>query len=256
MEYAKNSSNTVAPTSGWSTTAPAWENEKYIWQRTVITYGDDSTDISDPTCLTGATGASGSSVSIVSKSVTYQKGVSGTTTPTGAWQSTVPSVSQGEYLWTKVYIKYSDDTETTSYSVSYIGTNGKDGEDGQNGVGISSVTELYYCSNSATAPSAPMTHVTTSSVTTYNKWNLQCPTWTETYKYYYTCSEILYDDGTYGWSNVVRNEGYNSANSTAVIAKNTANTAAGILKTWTEDATLATTTINGGYIKTHTIESE
>lgn len=32
-------------------------------------------------------------------------------------------------------------------------------------------------------------------------------------------------------------------------------TAADILKTWTEDATLATTTINGGYIKTHTIES-
>lgn len=33
-------------------------------------------------------------------------------------------------------------------------------------------------------------------------------------------------------------------------------TAADIMKTWTEDATLATTTISGGYIKTHTIESD
>ena len=32
-------------------------------------------------------------------------------------------------------------------------------------------------------------------------------------------------------------------------------TAANIMKTWTDDATLATTTIDGGYIKTHTIES-
>ena len=35
MEYAQSTSNSVAPTSGWDTDIPTWEEGKYIWQRTV-----------------------------------------------------------------------------------------------------------------------------------------------------------------------------------------------------------------------------
>lgn len=48
-------------TVNWSTTAPAWVNGQYIWQKTVTTYDDGSTTESEPTCLTGATGTAGES---------------------------------------------------------------------------------------------------------------------------------------------------------------------------------------------------
>lgn len=72
---------------------------------------------------TGAAGADGKSITITAKSVTYQAGTSGTTAPTGTWSTTVPSVSKGQYLWTKTTVTFSDKTSVTSYSVGYIGTN-------------------------------------------------------------------------------------------------------------------------------------
>jgi len=78
-------------------------------------------------------GSNGTSVTVSSTSVTYQVGSSGTTKPTGEWSSTVPAITTGQFLWTKTYVKYSDGKETTSYSVSYQGTNGTNGKDGAAG---------------------------------------------------------------------------------------------------------------------------
>ena len=78
----------------------------------------------------GQTGQNGTSVTVSSTSVTYQAGTSGTTPPTGTWSTTVPSVANGQYLWTKTVVKYSDGKHTESYSVSYKGTNGTNGKDG------------------------------------------------------------------------------------------------------------------------------
>lgn len=79
----------------------------------------------------GAPGANGMSVTIKSKSVTYQASASGTTSPTGEWKTSVPSVTKGQYLWTRTVVNYSDGTSTTSYSVGYQGTNGADGSPGR-----------------------------------------------------------------------------------------------------------------------------
>lgn len=78
---------------------------------------------------TGAKGDKGDNITIASKSVTYQTSSIGTTAPTGTWSDTVPSVSSGQYLWTKTYVKYSDGTETVAYGVAYKGTNGTNGAD-------------------------------------------------------------------------------------------------------------------------------
>lgn len=78
----------------------------------------------------GATGQNGTSVTVSSTSVTYQIGTSGTTKPTGTWSATVPNVPNGQYLWTKTVVNYSDGKSTESYSVSYKGTNGTNGKDG------------------------------------------------------------------------------------------------------------------------------
>ena len=79
----------------------------------------------------GAPGANGTSVTIVSKSVTYQVGASGTQKPIGEWEEAIPQVPAGQYLWTRTVVNYSDGTSTTSYSVGYRGTNGADGSPGR-----------------------------------------------------------------------------------------------------------------------------
>lgn len=78
----------------------------------------------------GQTGQNGTSVTVSSTSVTYQAGASGATPPTGTWSTSVPTVQNGQYLWTKTVVNYSDGKSTESYSVSYKGTNGTNGKDG------------------------------------------------------------------------------------------------------------------------------
>ena len=62
------------------------------------------------------------------------RSTSGTTKPTGAWSETVPTVANGQFLWTKTVVSYSDGKSTTSYSVSYKGTNGTDGKNGADAI--------------------------------------------------------------------------------------------------------------------------
>jgi hypothetical protein len=76
-------------------------------------------------CIKGATGATGSSGAngkgISSSTVTYATSSSGTTTPS-SWQSTIPSVNAGSYLWTRLVITYTDGATSTSYSVARQGS--------------------------------------------------------------------------------------------------------------------------------------
>lgn len=82
----------------------------------------------------GQTGQNGTSVTVSSTSVTYQVGTSGTTPPTGTWSPTVPNVENGQYLWTKTVVNYSDGKSTESFSVSYKGTNGINGTNGKDAI--------------------------------------------------------------------------------------------------------------------------
>lgn len=137
VEYALSDSATTAPTSGWSTTAPAWVDGKYMWQKTTTTKGD-GTSASTTTCIAGATGATGAKgdkgetgaqgaqgaagkdgKGVKTYAITYQAGASQTTAPTGTWTSTVPKLSTAlPYLWTRTVITYTDNSTSTSYSVS------------------------------------------------------------------------------------------------------------------------------------------
>lgn len=64
IEFALSDSPTVAPTEGWSTTAPEWEDGKYMWQRTTSTKGDGTTKTT-VTCISGATGAIGEAATVL-----------------------------------------------------------------------------------------------------------------------------------------------------------------------------------------------
>lgn len=129
VTYQASSSGTTAPTGTWSTSVPSVANGQYLWTKTVVTYSDGKKTEAYSVAYKGTNGSNGTSVTVSSTSVTYQASSSGTTTPTGDWSSSVPSVSNGQYLWTKTVVNYSDGKSTTSYSVAYKGTNGTNGAD-------------------------------------------------------------------------------------------------------------------------------
>ena len=58
VQYAKSTSPTVAPKSGWSSVSPTWESGKYIWQRTVTTIAGEQI-VSNVSCIQGAKGERG-----------------------------------------------------------------------------------------------------------------------------------------------------------------------------------------------------
>ena len=126
--YYQSTSNTTQTGGSWSTTKPSEASGKYIWMKIKFTFVDGTTSETSPICMTGATGTTGKGVK--STAITYQAGTSGTTAPTGSWSATVPAVSQGQYLWTRTVITYTDNSTSTSYSVSYIAKNGTNGADG------------------------------------------------------------------------------------------------------------------------------
>lgn len=103
----------------------------------------------------GATGPAGSNGTdgkgIVSNATTYQAGTSGTTPPTGTWSTSIPSVSENQYLWTKIVLTYSDNTNSTAYSVGKMGATGATGSTGATGNGIKSTTINFASSTSGTA---------------------------------------------------------------------------------------------------------
>ena len=58
-QYYKSTSATAMSGGSWSTTYPGWENSKYIWTRSVITYTDNTTSTTTAVCVTGARGDKG-----------------------------------------------------------------------------------------------------------------------------------------------------------------------------------------------------
>jgi len=155
--YTAISATTTKPAiTEFSTTVKnPTQAQPYLWQYVEITYTDGSTSGSyADACIIGAKGADGAngadgadgadgtSITISSTSVTYVASTSGTTTPTTGWQSTIPTVAQGSYLWTKTVVTYSDGTSTTSYSVARAGADGANGTNGTNGTNGSDGTSV------------------------------------------------------------------------------------------------------------------
>lgn len=125
VTYQTSTSGTTAPTGTWSTSVPTVNNGQYLWTKTTVQYSDGNKTEAYSVSYKGTNGTNGTSVTVSKTEVTYQVSTSGTTAPTSTWSTTMPSCDQGQYLWTKTYVKYSDGKDTTSYSVSYKGVDGE-----------------------------------------------------------------------------------------------------------------------------------
>ena len=134
ITYQAASSGTTIPTGTWSTSVPAVSAGQYLWTRTVMTYTDSTSTTGYSVGMMGSTGTTGATgKGINSTTVTYQASSSGTTAPTGAWTTTIPSVSASQYLWTRTIITYSDSSTSTAYAVGMMGATGAKGDTGATG---------------------------------------------------------------------------------------------------------------------------
>lgn len=131
--YSKADTNVTSTISGRTVTVTAINNETgYV----DITATKGSSKITKRFTLTKVRqGQTGTSVTITSTSVTYKASTSGTTIPTGTWSSTISgaNVQQGQYLWTKTVVTYSNKSSTTTYTVSYQAIDGEKGIQGPAG---------------------------------------------------------------------------------------------------------------------------
>lgn len=74
--------------------------------------------------IKGEKGDTGNPATLNSSAISYQTSDSGTVVPSGTWSSTIPTVSQGKYLWTRVTLAFNTGSAVTSYSVSRMGIDG------------------------------------------------------------------------------------------------------------------------------------
>lgn len=143
IEYAVNTSGTVRPTSGWSTTIPNTPQGQYLWTRTTWTYTDNTTEQGYSVARQGSNGQNGTNgsngVGISTTIIEYNKSTSSATPPSTGWTSTIPTINGGEFLWTRVTLNYTDGKKAESYTVA---RQGEDGADGQLFTGETEPTEF------------------------------------------------------------------------------------------------------------------
>lgn len=137
VEYAISESSTTAPTTGWQTTAPTWEDGKYIWSRTRVDYSDKTSTYTKAACITGGKGATGSAgVGIKSIVEEYYLSTSATSLLNGSWSTTRPEWTDKWYIWTRSKITYTNDTVTTTDAICVTGSKGDTGAAGSDGANL------------------------------------------------------------------------------------------------------------------------
>lgn len=202
-EYAQSTSDTTAPTSGWSTTKPAPSEGYFVWARNIMNmgYGDI---ISEPYCIgDGLEHILSIDVEYIAWSDAYQS------PPQSSeyWQTTAPSIQAGQYIWTRTKM-------VTTYGTNYTdplrvtGIDGQDGADGQDGVSIKGddgkgFDFIYYTTGSANFNTTPEDNV----VRTQNQYNRWCDSPTPvdaTHQYIYMSLRTTDNNGDWGhWSSPV-----------------------------------------------------
>lgn len=178
ITYAQAASGTTAPTSGWAAQVPTLVKGQYLWTRTVWTYTDNSTETGYTVSYNAKDGNNGTDgiagkdgVGISSTVVEYVASTSGTVKPTTGWSTTIPTVAQGQYLWTRTTWNYTDSTSEQGFSVARQGANGTNGTNGTNGADGKDAKEVfsgYLTNESIVLPANPSGVVSDFSKATGN----------------------------------------------------------------------------------------
>ena len=154
--YVGSTNGQTPPESGWQTTVPNVPQGQYMWTKVVWTYSDDSIKTAYSVGKIGANGTNGNDglpgkdgVGIDDTLFEYAVNTSGTVRPTSGWSTNMPSVPQGQYLWTRITWTYTDNTTEQGYIVARQGANGANGKDG---VSVKTIATTYQAGTSGTTP--------------------------------------------------------------------------------------------------------
>lgn len=205
--YYQSTSSTSLAGGTWVTTAPAWIDGRFFWEKTVVTYSNGTTDESKPVCIsgqkgaTGATGATGSAgrdgvdgkdgVGVSSIAEQYYLSTSATSLAGGSWSGTVPIWVDGRFMWTRSVITYTNGTSSTTNakcvtgakgSTGSAGSPGANGTNGKDGISITKVDVMYYQSTSSTALVG-------------GSWVTTAPAWVDG-RFFWEKTVVTYSDGT------------------------------------------------------------
>lgn len=121
VEYCQSTSPTNPPSGPWLTTAPVWENGKYIWTRTITRYSVGPSVTTNPVCVTGEQGDYGVSATAIQEQ--YYLSSSSTMQSGGIWGDTCPEWVKGKYIWTRSKCSWSNGTTTYTSPVLAQGIN-------------------------------------------------------------------------------------------------------------------------------------
>ena len=145
VQYQEGASATVAPTGTWSNAVVSVAEGKYLWTKTTFSDGKIAFGVAKQ----GVSGKDG--IGINSTTVDYGVSDSATVQPT-TWQQSLPTAADGQYLWTRTVIDYTDASKADTVTYTYA----KQGAKGDTGVAGSSVTvsSIQY-QEGASATTAP-----------------------------------------------------------------------------------------------------
>ena len=197
-QYYKSTSATALDGGSWSTTYPGWENGKYIWTRSAITYTDSTTPVyTTAICVTGEkgdtgakgdkgeTGPTGNGIGKITEH--YAVSTSNTSPPT-SWQDTPPAMTAtNKYLWNYETITYTSGSpvDTKKRVIGVYGDKGNNGTNGTNGKSIGSVINYYLATNASS-------NVNTDT----SGWTTTVQSVSADKKYLWNYEVIKYTDGT------------------------------------------------------------
>ncbi|WAX12404.1 hypothetical protein EC55P1_00012 [Enterococcus phage EC55P1] len=148
--YAQSTSGTTAPSTGWTEQVPTLIKGQYLWTQTTWVYTDNTGEAGYTVSYNAKDGNDGTDgiagkdgVGISSTVIEYVASASGTVKPTTGWSTTIPTVAQGQYLWTRTTWKYTDSTSEQGYSVARQGANGTNGTNGTDGADGKDAQEVF-----------------------------------------------------------------------------------------------------------------
>ena len=151
-------SGVTTATTGWTTTMQTLTTtKKYLWNYELITYTDNTTATINPVIIgvygdKGAQGDKGNQgdrgAGISSVTVTYGVSADVSTQPT-SWQTTLPTVDEGSYLWTRTVTDYTDASIADTVTLTYA-KQGAKGSTGSAGTSVTVSKIEYQAGTSAT----------------------------------------------------------------------------------------------------------
>lgn len=149
IHYAIHNNGVEPPldNANWMLTIPKdYDQGDWLWTRTTVTLDDNTITKSFSVSRDGEDGQDGANgingvdgedgVGIRATIVHYAVNNNGIVPPSSSysWTTNIPTVRQGEWLWTRTRLIYDDDTHSDSFSPSRQAVDGAKGEDGKDGI--------------------------------------------------------------------------------------------------------------------------